>query len=119
MGISYQGHAAAPGREYDLYRVDAGQRTRLTTRPGPEGEPAADPTGRLLAFVAPVDGRFQVFTMPRFERSRCPDPGVHDRPISAIEMLLDQEHLVLQDPEIVGAAVNTIAAGLAAISPTA
>jgi hypothetical protein len=25
-----------------------------------------------------------VFTMRRFERSRCPDPGVHDRPISAL-----------------------------------
>ena len=51
--------------EYDLYRVDTSGRTRLTTRPGPEGEPAVDPTGRLLAFVAPVDGHFQLFTMPQ------------------------------------------------------
>ena len=50
--------------EYDLYRVEAGQRTRLTDRAGPEGEPALDPAGQLLAFVAPVEGHFQLFTTP-------------------------------------------------------
>jgi len=50
--------------EYDLYRVEGGHRTRLTERAGPEGEPAVDAHGELLAFVAPVDGHFQLFTMP-------------------------------------------------------
>lgn len=50
--------------EYDLYRVDATGRTRLTSLPGPEGEPAVDRDARQLAFVTPVANRFQVFTMP-------------------------------------------------------
>lgn len=50
--------------EYDLYRVDQHGRTRLTSRPGPEGEPAVDRDRAQLAFVSLVDNRFQVFTMP-------------------------------------------------------
>lgn len=48
--------------QYDLYVGRNGKRTRLTSMPGPEGEPAVSSRG-LVAFTAAPEGRFQLVTV--------------------------------------------------------